>query len=139
MSNVCMCFLHVQGNAENVSAFVDGNRKNQKGEYVGLAFSAAIPAPDDADLEWAYENWGCKWETQPDNPAQIRDNGKEEALIVFDTPNKPPLPWFETVAGMYPGVDLELRWEEQGNDDCGKAWIEDGLLCQIPKRCPELE
>lgn len=59
--------------------------------------------------------------------------------MTFDTPWTPPLAWLEKAAEAFPDVELILYWEEEGNQDCGKAWIEDNAVRTIPKPCPECD
>jgi len=55
---------------------------------------------------WSLENWGCKWNTNPDG-IEVIDDG-DQIVYHFSTPWSPPVGIYEKLRDKFP--DLGISW-----------------------------
>lgn len=120
MPNWCDNTLVINGEPERVTEFLE----IIKSEDAVIDFDTLVPmpsalrgrkSPDDQGAvtwyEWSVENWGTKWNACD---AYIDEEGKGDAVILFQTAWSPPVPWIEKVIKYFPWLSFELWWEEGG-------------------------
>ena len=123
MPNWCENELTVTGNVLFVGAFLEGVR----GEEGVFDFQRVIPIPDEVNdgsaavVEWAYENWGTKWNVIRPDISELLDiaRGRRKATIRFDTAWSPPLPVVRKLISDYPLLVFNLKYWEGGSGFCG--------------------
>ena len=83
-----------------------------------FSFEGIIPMPNDVDwYSWSIENWGTKWDA--DDVSVVRKSNTR-ALIYFDTAWSAPIPIYEAIKKMYPGLDVKVEYaDEDLGYNCG--------------------
>ena len=71
---------------------------------------------------WSIKNWGCKWDTQPneiemETRLDDRDNGY--VSYTFDTPWGPPEEVYRALYDMFPKVHISWFYDEPGMEFSG--------------------
>jgi len=66
--------------------------------------------------DWACMNWGTKWDLTDDKDEVAFGRDGDTATFSFDTAWSPPVAWCEFAAGMFPGIEIEIHFREDG---CG--------------------
>lgn len=59
--------------------------------------------------DWNCENWGTKWDTD----AELTEHSSDHLQYVFSTAWSPPFPALAKLGEQFPGVHIELEWEEE--------------------------
>lgn len=139
MPNWCENRLTVTGPAADLDALSERviiddpnpDRSEHEPKHV-LDYAALVPEPEHSQApetvgvlpdwyEWRLQHWGVKWNhpglyTEEQWP---QAGGEAELQLGFDTPWGPPLPFMEALAGAFPTLSYELRYEEESNDVYG--------------------
>ena len=59
--------------------------------------------------DWNCDNWGTKWDTD----AELTEHDTDHIQYVFDTAWSPPFAALVKLGEQFPGVYIELEWEEE--------------------------
>lgn len=132
MPNHCTNNLIVTGNKDDVQTFTNSittspNKKD--GEPFSL-LGHFIPQPADIGegwYQWAYENWGVKWEEYDRWIVSTTDNSLH---IRFDTAWAPPRVGLEIISTMFKNLTFALTYEEEGWGFAGVVRYKNGTLLQ---------
>lgn len=141
MANWCENIFIVKGERKELKSFKslfsgypakwdDGYERGQIKEKKPC-FNALYPVPDqvvnqgysEAGYEWCINHWGVKADIY-DMDIGIREENFLE--YCFDTPWNPPLKWVEFVSRLFPTLEFEIIYQEDGMCFCGKAVFVDG-------------
>jgi len=71
---------------------------------------------------WSLTNWGTKWDIDDAGMERISD---KKVLFSFDTAWSPPTAWCQYAAEKFPGIQLDLKYEEDGMDIHGREIFEE--------------
>jgi hypothetical protein len=66
---------------------------------------------------WHIDNWGTKWDCSSTYVDELNDTNLN---VHFNTAWSPPVEWLEKVIPMYPKLDFDLIFDEEGESFCGK-------------------
>jgi len=137
LPNWCENDIRVDGDEEEIQRFIDfvGN------DEFGFSFQKINPMPEEllkiscppqkeqeeeskklAEkyghgnwYDWALENWGCKWDIDPDTLSINTDGGGGECVeYSFWTPWSPPLGIYKTLKLRFPTLDISWFYHEPG-------------------------
>lgn len=149
MPNWCNNTLIVQGAKTNIARFL------RKGIKKGIwALSHYLPMPEELEgtespqeknpalkKKYGYDNWydwrcanyGCKWDCGAEE--KYIDKEPTKVTLRFESPWSPPLQFVENVQKMYPRLDFDLFYVEEGmffaghlytaRDANGGIWLKD--------------
>lgn len=119
MPNYCNNTLKIYGD----DSFVDQFIQSFKAE--GYECCAPIPPMPKNDLmDWAYDNWGCKWNVPSD---EIYDGSTEkEKKLYFRSPWSPPRVFVYKASKQYPQLNFRLEYSEFGMNFCGIFEMKNG-------------
>lgn len=139
MPNHIMNRVKITGPIEKLNEFYNFNKslakENNEEEDMELDFNKAIPEPiynsksdntsSDGLLdwyEWRVDNWGTKW-----NAYDINVNKNEEELYYqFNTAWSHPLEWYKKVFKMFPELDINIVYIDEGFNFFGRATVQNG-------------
>ena len=62
--------------------------------------------------DWCCEYWGTKWSAY--EPIDIEDEDENRIVITFHTAWSAPLPIYKKLAELFPDVDIEAYWSDEG-------------------------
>lgn len=74
---------------------------------------------------WHIDNWGTKWDASSTCVEQLDD---QNFNVQFHTAWSPPIGWFEKVIPMYPQLEIDLIFDEESCDFCGRMTGKDGEI-----------
>lgn len=77
-----------------------------------------IPVMGDGEYEWCCRVWGTKW---PERDVYVED-GPDNITFSFDTAWSPPVPGIGAIAKLYPSLEFNLRWKEEGMAFLGASY-----------------
>ena len=126
--------LSVEGDQGELATFqkeVKGADEN--GDELEFMLSSLFPEPDlsalktapangpidpaaireDGGHSWRVVKWGTKWEAT-DVDVEV---GPERIVYRFLTAWSAPLPWVSEASGLFPGLDFELEYQDEGSDE----------------------
>ncbi len=99
-----------------VGAYLAWMKQQHPAEYAdGERYAANIRKYGHASwYSWRIKNWGTKW-----NACSVEVVEEEEGCIQvrFDTAWSSPVPIFEQIPKVYPGLEVEVCVEYEGDDD----------------------
>lgn len=145
MPNWCSNELIVTGPVKDVEKFVD-DVKYENGDYkVLLSFNKLVPEPEelkhvdprllsDGSHDWRIKNWGTKWDLS-DGDVNFSSHGFNEldhlqANYAFMTAWSPCTYWLKQVALMYPTLEFDLEYAEDGMYFQGRLIISKGEITE---------
>jgi len=64
--------------------------------------------------DWAYANWGTKWDASDTETVCHNRKGHGTATISFTTAWGPPEPVLARLAELFPSLKIKLNWNEEG-------------------------
>lgn len=99
MPNDCGNTVSIIGHEQDLNLF----------EERQLAFSHFFPAPQDAGIEWCYQNWGTKWDPYH---ITVERNGPNGIDFNFTTAWSPPIPFLRHLLALYPTCWIKLTYSE---------------------------
>lgn len=109
-------------------------------------FTEYLPCPKDADWwSWCVENWGTKWDVDPEDPAEYTV-GDTEITLYFNTAWAPPLAFYRTMEDDL-GFSIEAFYSEPGmafagryadGDDDFYTDINAATLSEVPENIVEM-
>lgn len=68
--------------------------------------------------DWSIDNWGTKWDANPDEVDQLGD--QEDYLeLRFDTAWCPPMPWVKALREAFPEAEITAFYDEPGMQAAG--------------------
>ena len=79
-----------------------------------FSFAKLCPQPENYPLdaqEWAWDNWGTKWDRQE---YKVEDVGDQGLIIKFATPWSPPFTLFKYLIESNHNIWLKCDWSEEG-------------------------
>src|SRR5690349_18274078 len=126
MPNWCDCELTVRGRSDELKAFRNRVRSEERDDRTGnpypLDFNGHVPEPPGLErdevvynrfpawYEWRMEHWGTKWNAMYSR--EPRGSFKSGELVYrFATAYSPPSPWLDVVAAEHPKLYFELEFE----------------------------
>ena len=71
--------------------------------------------------DWSLENWGCKWNCSNVYVNEVNDN---LFCCTFDTPWSPPYELFDKIHEMFPYLEINIEWHEEGGEAGDANWDE---------------
>ena len=74
---------------------------------------------------WQIDNWGTKWDAKDTIVEQLDETNFN---VRFNTAWSPPIDWFEKVIPMYPQLEIDLIFDEESQDYCGRMTGKDGEI-----------
>lgn len=80
--------------------------------------------------DWRCRNWGCKWDAS--ESAFYEQDGY--SMVTFETPWSPPRGFVESLSKMFPKVEFEMQFAEDGDGYVGKMTAKNGF---VDVHCPE--
>lgn len=135
MPNWCFNHLTVKGDSKELKRF----KKEVETKETKLSFAVHFPEPDytkvkvkptfpdirkeefvnpsEAWWDWRIQNWGTKWDVREVELTEEDD----ELFYSFETAWSPPLGWLEHTVKLFPKLEFELKYEEDGMGFAGKA------------------
>lgn len=60
--------------------------------------------------DWHCINWGCKWDAS--ESGFYREDGYE--MVTFSTPWSPPKTFLKKLSSMFPNIEFEMQFSEEG-------------------------
>lgn len=80
--------------------------------------------------DWNCKHWGTKWDAcHPDEPElQKAERGKQTVIYRFDTAWAPPMPLLVALSKQHPKVELDLHWDDEGDDEWHECSIKNGKV-----------
>lgn len=82
-----------------------------------LNFNHYVPRPVEEEnnwYEWNCENWGTKWEVEP-NDVNIINRDDEKIELEFQTAWCPPIAFLKKLCLMYSKIYIECNYVEEGS------------------------
>lgn len=79
---------------------------------------------------WRCKNWGCKWDASESE--FYEEDGY--SMVSFETPWSPPRDFLEKLSKMFPKVEFEMQFAEEGCGLIGNMTARNGL---VGVHCPE--
>lgn len=73
---------------------------------------------------WRCKNWGCKWDAS--ESGFYEQDGY--SMVTFHTPWSPPEKFIESLSKMFPKVEFELQFAEEGYGYAGKLTAKNGQV-----------
>lgn len=68
--------------------------------------------------DWSIENWGTKWDVNPNEVDQLGD--QEDYLeLHFNTAWSPPVPWVKALREAFPDAEITAFYDEPGMQAAG--------------------
>ena len=104
-------------------------QKNYKDKRQPLSFEKLVPVisceENDMNQLDCSEMWGTKWDAMDFEITSLID---DTLTYDFYTAWSPPTTWLEKVAALYPVLNFEMEYSENGNDFWGKQIYSEGLM-----------
>lgn len=131
MPNWCSNSVTIIGDTTKITSL--GNRLkiiSNDEELSGSLFKTLLGIPKNTTIQeydnggWYdtnISNWGTKWDINIGG--EDLDTSPETISFNFESAWSPPIEAFKGIAKKY-GVEVELYYEEPGNNFCGKTWID---------------
>lgn len=79
--------------------------------------------------DWRCRNWGCKWDAS--ESGFYEQDGY--SMVTFETPWSPPREFLESLSKMFPKVEFEMQFAEEGRGYVGKMTAKNGF---VDVHCP---
>lgn len=99
----------------------------EEGKDTQLAW-AKYPSKKDGynsgGYDWCKKNWGTKWGMYDVKLEETHDEDRDELFYTFQSAWVPPIPIIKKMAEMFPTLDFDLRYFEQGSEFNGILRIE---------------
>jgi len=119
MPNWCNNNLYISGDEGEIERLVELVKHKRKiDEDVGcnvFDFQNIVPYDEtykeDGWYDWNIKNWGTKWNS---NASQVIRPRYGQVEFSFDTAWSPPVPVFAKLKKMFPRLEMEIDWEEEG-------------------------
>lgn len=73
---------------------------------------------------WRCKNWGCKWDAS--ESGFYEEDGY--SMVSFETPWSPPRAFLEKLSKMFPKVEFEMQFAEEGDGYVGKMTAKKGYV-----------
>jgi hypothetical protein len=73
---------------------------------------------------WSNSRWGVKW------PVCDKASGRVRSGLWFDSPWGPPGGFMDALAGVFPDVNIRLKYEESGMEVSGSIWASGGTASE---------
>ena len=142
--------LRIKANGEKVLEILE-MIKDEKGD---MTFEKVSPTPEELGNEpspqrdeekakkfiekygaddwynWRCKNWGCKWDAS--ESGFYEEDGY--SMVTFETPWSPPKGFIESLSKMFPKVEFEMQFAEEGNGYVGEITAKNGF---VDVYCPE--
>lgn len=127
MPNWTSNILTLSGEPKEIAIFVIGMREFIRSTVATLelpTFTFRYIVPDNENLsgqeliDWRYDAWGTKWDACNSEylPMQYTD-GDTSVTYQFDTAWAAPLPILHALAASFPGFDITLEYQYEGEED----------------------
>ena len=75
--------------------------------------------------DWNRYNWGTKWDAKDTIVEQLDETNFN---VRFNTAWSPPIDWFEKIIPMYPQLEIDLIFDEESQDYCGRMTGREGEI-----------
>lgn len=77
-------------------------------------YDRSMVGAKDGWYDWNSQNWGTKWDAYDVSAVQGGSGRKVHLIYDFATANATPLPALEAMMELFPYLNFELRWQDEG-------------------------
>jgi hypothetical protein len=128
-----MNMLQVEGDNSRLNEFMEQVvgpeiKEPDQGKQSLLDFESIKPTPkhlidennpmEQGWYQWRLANWGTKWSIDPDG--LVRNTSENQVCYSFDTAWGPPLEMIRYLSEIFPDLEFQITYFEQGNCFAGQ-------------------
>lgn len=124
MPNWCENRLTVRGDKIELEKFMERAERIEDKNKEALTLNNFVKRDEENWYQDSLDKWGTKWEIS----GAVLQSSANELIYQFDSAWSPPTEWLTSVIEMYPTLEFELRYREDGCCFAGIITGSNGLV-----------